>query len=62
MTLYPVTLCTPETASILFTGDNELFDMVLFDEASQMRVEESMAAMLKGKTIVVAGDKHQMPP
>ncbi|MFM8837889.1 MAG: AAA domain-containing protein [Bacteroidota bacterium] len=62
MTLFPVTLCTPETASILFTGDNELFDMVLFDEASQMRVEESMAAMLKGKTIVVAGDKHQMPP
>ncbi len=62
MTLFPVTLCTPETASILFAGDNELFDMVLFDEASQMRIEESMAAMLKGKTIVVAGDMHQMPP
>lgn len=62
MTIFPVTLCTPETASILFAGESELFDMVLFDEASQMRVEESMAAMLKGRTVVVAGDKHQMPP
>lgn len=62
MAIFPVVLATPETASILFHGVRQTFDLVLFDEASQMRVEDSMAAMIKGKTIVVAGDQHQMPP
>lgn len=62
LSVFPLVMCTPETASVLFTGAEELFDLVMFDEASQMRVEESIASMLKGKTLVVAGDVHQMPP
>ncbi len=38
LSLFPVTLCTPEVASILFRGARNLIDLVIFDEASQIRV------------------------
>jgi superfamily I DNA and/or RNA helicase len=60
--VFPIVLCTPEVASTLFKGGDKIFDLVVFDEASQLKIEDSYAAMLKGKTIVVSGDKHQMPP
>jgi superfamily I DNA and/or RNA helicase len=41
---------------------NEYFDIVMFDEASQLRLEDNLPAILKGKQIVIAGDEHQMPP
>jgi very-short-patch-repair endonuclease len=59
---FPIILTTPDVCSTLFKGDKDLFDIVLFDEASQLRVEENLPAMLKGKQIIVAGDEHQMPP
>ena len=62
LSLFPVTLCTPEVASILFKGARHLFDLVIYDEASQMRVEDAFTGLQKGRTIVIAGDKHQMPP
>jgi hypothetical protein len=62
LSLFPVTLCTPEAASVLFNGVHGLFDLVVFDEASQIRVEDAYTCLFKGKTIVVLGDKHQMPP
>lgn len=62
LSLFPVTLCTPETASILFQGAEGIFDVVVMDEASQLKVEEVYAAMFKGRSVVIAGDQHQMPP
>ncbi|MFT5263571.1 MAG: hypothetical protein ACI8YQ_002315 [Polaribacter sp.] len=61
---FPVVLSTPETASLLFSqfGNQEIFDLVLFDEASQLKVEEGIPAFIKGKQKVIAGDEHQMPP
>jgi superfamily I DNA and/or RNA helicase len=41
---------------------NGYFDIVMFDEASQLRLEDNLPAILKGKQIVIAGDEHQMPP
>lgn len=38
------------------------FDVVIFDEASQIRVEESVPAILRGSQVVVAGDQQQLPP
>ena len=55
-------LATPEVCSTLFRGQIESFDIVLLDEASQLRVEETLPALLKGKQKIVAGDEHQMPP
>jgi len=34
----------------------------MFDEASQLKLEDNLPALLKGKQIVIAGDEHQMPP
>ena len=47
---------------ILFKGMNGYFDIVMFDEASQLRLEDNLPAILKGKQIIIAGDEHQMPP
>jgi hypothetical protein len=62
LNLFPITLCTPEVASVLFTGVHCIFDLVVFDEASQIRVEDAYTCLFKGKAIVVSGDRHQMPP
>lgn len=61
-TFFPIVLTTPDVCSNLFKGMNKYFDIVLFDEASQLRLEDNLPALLKGKQIIVAGDEHQMPP
>ena len=61
-TFFPIILTTPEVCSNLFKGMNKYFDIVLFDEASQLRLEDNLPALLKGKQIIIAGDEHQMPP
>lgn len=59
---FPVVLTTPDVCSNLFKGKNKYFDIVLFDEASQLRLEDTLPAILKGKQRIIAGDEHQMPP
>jgi hypothetical protein len=38
------------------------FDVVVFDEASQLKVAEAVGALGRGKAAVVVGDSRQMPP
>lgn len=59
---FPVMLVNPAVCSSLFDMKEGLFDVVIFDEASQLRIEEVYAAKLRGKNKVVAGDENQMPP
>ena len=40
----------------------ELFDIVIFDEASQIQTSSAATAIARGKKIVVAGDSKQLPP
>jgi len=61
-TFFPIILTTPDACSNLFKGMNKYFDIVLFDEASQLKLEDNLPALLKGKQIIIAGDEHQMPP
>jgi very-short-patch-repair endonuclease/transcription elongation GreA/GreB family factor len=61
-TFFPIVLTTPDVASNLFKGHNRFFDIVMFDEASQLRLEDNLPALLKGKQVIIAGDEHQMPP
>lgn len=61
-TFFPIILTTPDVCSNLFKGMNGYFDIVMFDEASQLRLEDNLPAILKGKQVIVAGDEHQMPP
>tara|TARA_R110000868_G_scaffold402613_1_gene679027 strand:- start:233 stop:1549 length:1317 start_codon:yes stop_codon:yes gene_type:complete len=39
-----------------------LFDLVIFDEASQVRVEDAVPSIYRAKSVVVVGDPKQMPP
>lgn len=59
---FPIILTSPDVASNLFRGMNDYFDIVMFDEASQLRLEDNLPAILKGRQIIIAGDEHQMPP
>ncbi len=57
----PVWLLSPETMAILFPRE-PLFDLVVFDEASQCTVESGFPVLLRAKRVVIAGDEKQMPP
>ena len=61
-TIKPVFLMSPlSVAQFLKRGGLE-FDMLLIDEASQVRPADAMGAVLRAKQIVVVGDQKQMPP
>ena len=55
-------LMTPEVASELLPLETGLFDLVIFDEASQMYVEKGVPAILRAKKVVIAGDSKQLRP
>jgi len=59
--LVPVWLLSPETIAILFPRQ-PLFDLVVFDEASQCTVEAGLPVLARTRRVVVAGDEKQMPP
>ena len=42
--------------------DQDKFDLVIFDEASQMPTSEAVGAVARGKSLIVVGDPKQMPP
>ncbi|MEK7993752.1 MAG: DUF4011 domain-containing protein [Planctomycetota bacterium] len=48
-------------AQYLPPGEIE-FDLVVMDEASQLKSEDAMGAIARGKQIVIVGDKQQLPP
>ncbi|WP_077622444.1 AAA domain-containing protein [Sediminibacillus massiliensis] len=58
----PVWLVSPETASAIFPLEKELFDIVIFDEASQCTIENGIPAIYRGSQVIVAGDEKQLPP
>lgn len=60
--ILPVWLASPEMVSSIFPLNEGLFDIVIFDEASQLTVESSMPSIYRGKQIIVAGDEKQLPP
>jgi hypothetical protein len=60
--LFPVVICNPSSVASLFALKKDLFDLVLFDEASQLRLEDTYTSLYRGKTKIISGDEHQMPP
>ncbi|MVT07140.1 DUF3320 domain-containing protein [Chitinophaga tropicalis] len=58
----PVFMMSPlSIASFLPPGALQ-FDLVIFDEASQVRPVDALGAILRGKQLVVVGDSKQLPP
>ena len=60
--LTPCMLMSPESVARFFGAKSNLFDIVVFDEASQVRVADAVGAMGRGRSVVVVGDSKQMPP
>ncbi len=62
MELRPVWLMNPDVASRVLPLTKGLFDIVIYDEASQMPVEFALPTLFRGQVVVVSGDEKQMPP
>ncbi|MCS7045310.1 MAG: DUF4011 domain-containing protein [Gemmataceae bacterium] len=62
--LKPCLLMSPLSVSQFLSDrpDRLVFDLVVFDEASQIVPEDAIAAIVRGKQIVVTGDNRQLPP
>jgi len=58
----PVWLVNPEMVSRVFPLRAGLFDVVVFDEASQLPVECALPALFRARRAVVSGDEKQLPP
>lgn len=62
MRMRPVWLMNPDVASRVLPLKAGLFDLVIYDEASQMPVEFAVPTLFRAKRILIAGDEKQMPP
>lgn len=55
-------LMSPLSISQMLPNIENLFDVVIFDEASQVRIEDAIPSIFRAKSLVVVGDNKQMPP
>ena len=62
MNLKPCIMMSPLSVSLFLQADEYDFDMVIFDEASQVRTEDAVGAIMRGKQIIITGDNQQLPP
>ena len=60
-TLKPCFLMSPLSVST-YLGPDMKFDVVIFDEASQIFPEDAIGAIYRAKQLIVVGDSKQMPP
>jgi DNA polymerase III epsilon subunit-like protein/very-short-patch-repair endonuclease len=60
--LRPCWAMSPLVVSQLLPADQQYFDVVIFDEASQITPADAIPAILRAKRLVVAGDDRQLPP
>jgi hypothetical protein len=60
--LIPVWLATPTQVADHFPLRTDLFDVVVFDEASQIPLPNAFGALFRSKRALVAGDEQQMSP
>jgi AAA domain-containing protein len=60
--LKPCWAMSPLVVSQLLPADRPYFDVVVFDEASQITPADAVPAIMRARQVVVAGDEHQLPP
>ena len=59
---YPIIIATPADVAKFLKPEKELFDYVIFDEASQLLPGQAIPCIFRAKKAVIVGDPHQMPP
>ncbi len=61
--LTPCVLMSPMSAAqFIAPSMDPLFDLVIFDEASQLPTSEAVGVLARGKNAIIVGDPNQMPP
>jgi len=60
--LCPCMLMSPISVAQYLSMDRSSFDLVIFDEASQMPTSEAVGSIARGGSLIVVGDPRQMPP
>lgn len=60
--LAPCMLMSPLSIAQFLPADQPPFDLVIFDEASQIAPWDAIGSIARGKQVVIAGDPRQMPP
>lgn len=60
--LKPCLMMSPLSVSTYLGSSNYKFDVVIFDEASQVRTEDAIGAIFRAKQVIIAGDSKQLPP
>ena len=60
--LSPCVLMSPLSVSQFLSRDAQRFDLVVFDEASQIPMWDAVGAIGRGDSLIVVGDSKQLPP
>jgi len=60
--LKPVWLMSPLSVADTLPLDRDAFDVVIFDEASQITLEEAIPSIFRARQAIVVGDEMQLPP
>ena len=60
--LRPCFMMSPLSVSVFLEANSYEFDLVIFDEASQVHTEDSIGAIMRGKQVIIVGDTKQLPP
>jgi very-short-patch-repair endonuclease len=60
--LKPCIMMSPLSVSTFLQSNDLKFDLVIFDEASQVFPWDAMGAIYRGTQLIVAGDEKQLPP
>ena len=55
-------MMSPLSVSTFLESNETRFDLVIFDEASQVLPQDAIGAIYRGKQLIVAGDDKQLPP
>lgn len=60
--LKPCLLMSPLSIAQYLPPEGEVFDLVIFDEASQIATHDAVGAIARGKQVIIVGDSKQLPP
>ena len=60
--LSPCFMMSPLSIAQYLPPEQQLFDVVIFDEASQIPVWDAVGSIARGRQVIIAGDNKQMPP
>ena len=62
LTLKPCLMMSPLSVAYFLDAEKYHFDMVIFDEASQIFPQDAIGAIFRAKQVIIAGDTKQLPP